>query len=592
MRKLLLLSTLLLSLSCKGATENAMPETSGVMMQTFYWDSFDDTQWTVLESQADTLAKYIDAVWLPPSGYANTLSNNMGYLPIYWFDQKSAFGSEEALRSLIKTLKVKGVSTIADVVINHKNGVTNWTDLAEETWNGNTISWTVADICNTDECVKNGYTATGAADTGEDFDGGRDLDHTSANVQKNVKLYLDFLLNDMGYDGFRYDMVKGYAPEYTAMYNESAQPTYSVGEYWDGDVSKVKAWIDGTKVDDVISSAAFDFPLKYYINDAFGNGNWQALNSDYLASNDDYKAYAVTFVDNHDTYRTGTDGSAPLNANIEAANAFILAMPGTPCVFLRHWQMYNASIKKLCLLRNIVGIKNTANITEQVAEDNGYRLKVKGDKGTAMLVFGEVSGTDTDGYQLAMEGENFKYYVTSSLDISELNTVAADETSVTVPSFCTYEKSETCAFFEAPSTWGSTINCWMWDKSYNYTGGTWPGVSCEYLGVADNGNKVYKWSLSDSEKVSASASNTGIIFNDGSSQTNDMEFINGGYYTYTNGLSGTGYTTDGISNVRVAEKKSDSAVYTLSGMRIQKEDFENQKERHGIYIVNGNKYCY
>lgn len=41
--------------------------------------------------------------------------------------------------------------------------------------------------------------SAGAADTGDDFDGCRDLDHTSANVQKNIKLYLHFLLEEMGY---------------------------------------------------------------------------------------------------------------------------------------------------------------------------------------------------------------------------------------------------------------------------------------------------------------------------------------------------------------------------------------------------------
>lgn len=36
----------------------------------------------------------------------------------------------------------------------------------------------------------------------------RDLDHSSENVQTIVKAYLDMLLNDFGYAGFRYDMVK------------------------------------------------------------------------------------------------------------------------------------------------------------------------------------------------------------------------------------------------------------------------------------------------------------------------------------------------------------------------------------------------
>ena len=40
-------------------------------------------------------------------------------------------------------------------------------------------------------------------------------DHKSENVQKNVKAYLKMLLEDFGYIGFRYDMVKGYSGSYT-----------------------------------------------------------------------------------------------------------------------------------------------------------------------------------------------------------------------------------------------------------------------------------------------------------------------------------------------------------------------------------------
>ena len=242
---------------------------------------------------------------------------------------------------MIKTFKDKGTGIIEDVVINHRAGNTNWCDFPTETWKGNTMSWTLADICANDDggnTRNQGYNVTGAADTGDDFGGGRDLDHTSANVQKNIKLYLDFLLNDLGYSGFRYDMVKGYAPRYTGEYNASSHPTYSVGEYWDGNPVPVKNWIEGTRHGNVIQSAAFDFPLKFYINEAFGNGTWNKLTWGALANNPNYSRYAVTFVDNHDTARPANEGGSRLNANIAAANAYILAMPGTPCVFLSHWK--------------------------------------------------------------------------------------------------------------------------------------------------------------------------------------------------------------------------------------------------------------
>lgn len=96
----------------------------------------------------------------------------------------------------------------------------------------------------------------------------------------------------MGYTGFRYDMVKGYAPKYTKLYNEDAQPAFSVGEYWDGSASEVESWIYNTGK----TSAAFDFPMKYLIKSAFG-GDWSKLSnyaSSSVAGNSSWAQYAVT----------------------------------------------------------------------------------------------------------------------------------------------------------------------------------------------------------------------------------------------------------------------------------------------------------
>ena len=88
----------------------------GVMLQGFYWDSYQDTQWSHLESQADELSKYFSLIWVPQSGNCNTLKNQMGYAPIWWFKHDSAFGSEAELRKMIKTFKAKGTGIIEDAV--------------------------------------------------------------------------------------------------------------------------------------------------------------------------------------------------------------------------------------------------------------------------------------------------------------------------------------------------------------------------------------------------------------------------------------------------------------------------------------------
>ena len=144
----------------------------GVMLQGFYWDSYQDTQWSHLESQADELSKYFSLIWVPQSGNCNTLKNQMGYAPIWWFKHDSAFGSEQQLRKMIKTFKEKGTGIIEDVVINHRNGDTDWCNFPPETWNGQTFTWSLADICKGDdqgETEQHGYALTGNSDTGDDF---------------------------------------------------------------------------------------------------------------------------------------------------------------------------------------------------------------------------------------------------------------------------------------------------------------------------------------------------------------------------------------------------------------------------------------
>lgn len=395
----------------------------GVMLQGFFWDSYVDTQWANLEEQAAEMGDYFDLIWVPQSGNCNSTGNVMGYLPVYWFDHNSSFGTEEQLRSFIQTCKKYDLGVIADVVINHRNvlGVGgSWVDFPAETYKGVTYQLGLADICKNDDggATAKKYEVTGANDTGEGWSGARDLDHTSQNVQDNVIAYLNFLLNDLGYAGFRYDMTKGYAAKYTGLYNSTTKPTFSVGEYWDGYYPTVKNWIDGTKVDGVIQSASFDFPTRYAIRDACNQNNWSKLSSKGINGYDEYKRYSVTFVDNHDTqYRSASEPQDPVKSFVEAANAYILTMPGTPCVFLQHWKQYKSSIKQLITLRKLAGIHNESEVKELNSSGMLYAAEVTGTKGKLILSCGmgtpAVSSSD---YQLVEQGSAYKVYATKSLE--------------------------------------------------------------------------------------------------------------------------------------------------------------------------------
>ena len=397
----------------------------GVMLQGFYWDSFNDSQWTNLESQADELAEFFKLVWIPQSASCGGYS--MGYDPQYWFtDYTSTFGNESQLRSMISTFKSKGIGTIADVVVNHRRSLTNWVDFPAETYKGVTYQLKSTDICHNDDggetlnwATSHGYSLSANDDTGEDWSGLRDLDHLSANVQKCVKAYVKMLLDDFGYAGFRYDMTKGYAPQYTGMYNQYANPTYSVGEYWDGNVSGVKAWIDGTKVDGVVQSAAFDFPFRYAVRDAVNNNQWTNLSGKGLNKDSNYRRYAVTFVENHDTqYRDSYNPQDPLNQYVEAANAYMLANPGTPCVFLKHWLDYKESIKQMIYARQLAGVTNTSVSNQQAnsAANNYYAQLTNGTRGSLLVAMGSTSYNIPSSYVVVLSGTNYRMALSKSTE--------------------------------------------------------------------------------------------------------------------------------------------------------------------------------
>ena len=399
----------------------------GVMLQGFYWDSFSQSQWVKLERQADELSQYFSLVWLPQSGDCGGTS--MGYDDLYWFPghYTSSFGTETELRSLISTFKQKGIGTIADVVINHRKNVSNWVDFPREVYKGVTYQLLSTDICSNDDggatktwATQNGFSLSNNTDTGEGWDGMRDLDHKSENVQKNVKAYLKMLLNDLGYVGFRYDMVKGYSGSYTKMYHEDAQPQFSVGECWDG-TNTIKNWIEATGK----TSAAFDFQFRYTVRNAANNsdwrklcyqndGNWPLVSNNY--NDGSYKRYAVTFVENHDTEKRSNATQDPLLKDTLAANAYMLAMPGTPCVFLTHWRDCKQAIKAMIDVRRAAGIHNMSTYQMVMANNSKYAaFSSEGTKSQLLVVVGQTGlYTPADTWAKVLEGHHFAYYMDKS----------------------------------------------------------------------------------------------------------------------------------------------------------------------------------
>ena len=407
---------------------------SGVMLQGFSWDSYDYSQWSILEKQADDMKGFIDLVWLPQSGKCIETTQVMGYKPYYYFNQNSSFGTEAELRSLIAKFKANGIGAIADVVVNHRN-TDGWFTFPAETYNGVTYKMLPTDICKNDDggatatqAKKDGVSLSNNYDDGTDFGGCRDIDHKSENVQKIIKAYLKFLKEDIGYTGFRYDIVKGFSGTHVGEYNDATGIEYSVGEYWDGNPSIIN-WINKTNK----KSAAFDFQFRYNVRDAVGvkdnkivsAQNWSKLKSDYNLMHDaTYRQYAITFVENHDMqYRSKDEQQDPLMRDTLAANAYMLAMPGTPCIFQPHWRAYKQELKSMIEARKLAGITNMSNYVNKYSKKTCFANETTGDKAKLIVIVGNNTKeyTPSADYAQILEGYHYRYYLSKSAETAWCN---------------------------------------------------------------------------------------------------------------------------------------------------------------------------
>lgn len=460
----------------------------GVMLQGFYWHSYDLTAWKKLGSDAtvNDYSKYFDVIWVPQSGKLSYDQTGMGYQPYYWFDQNTqAFGSQSDLQKMISAYKKVDTYIIEDVVINHhcsRNELDYFffpNELNPE--DGKYYQLLPSDICANDDngnakaMLRGDQKLSSNNDEGEDFSYGRDIDHKSKHAQDLIKAYQHYLVNTIGYTGFRYDMVKGFNGGHIADYNytvaeatKDAKNTnkfrFSVGEYWDSSLEKVWKWINSTIRDingktDVdngkdyfkntadwdaeawqshIYSAAFDYPLKHgAINSAFATGDFSRGGNKFAnfgiadGGSPANSRYAITFVENHDTYYPRDDGTVTDNGNMAykyplAANALILALPGTPCIFLQNWidTDMRPELEKMIMARKACGVTNMSIIEKRDydIDNDGYYVIVDSDpyvnggfgNGNAkkvdgkmvgqnkiLVTFGDVSKTGlTDGYTL------------------------------------------------------------------------------------------------------------------------------------------------------------------------------------------------
>ena len=416
-------------------------EYEGVMMQCFYWDSYNDkgygrTKWIDLIKIADEIGDNFDLVWFPPSAEGG----GTGYYATRYSIQDSYWGTREKLRELIGKLHAKGTKVIGDIVVNHHASSNSWCAFYNENFGSyGQFQLTSEHICSGDECFSDkdsnckGSTERGAADTGDNDAGCRDLDHTSEFVQNFVKAYLSWMRNIIGYDGWRYDMVKGYSGSYVSMYNRSSEPFFSVAEYWDGNPNNLRSYLESASY----NTTVFDFSLKYKFNSNIGKGSYAGMKNAGLRSIGLQK-YAVTFIDNHDTFERSDNQSdeyigykknlAANKPKILQANAYLLMLPGTPCVFFPHWVTFKNEINSMIALRKAAGVHNESEVSDESASASAYSATIHGHHGSVILRVG--SGRDQSvpaGYFRAIQGNDFDIYASNGVVFSPVNITANEQ---------------------------------------------------------------------------------------------------------------------------------------------------------------------
>ena len=413
-------------------------ECEDVMLQAFYWDSYKNqtstdskygrTKWVDLLKDTAAINANFDLVWFPPSAYADggNGKGGVGYTHRQLSNQESDWGTRAKLEELIAALHKGNTRVLADIVINHRGNKSNWCDFyADNFGTYGTYQLNSTHICYGDEGFTSSsstcYNSTnrGNADTGSNFDGARDLDHKNEYVQKWAKAYVQWMIDVMKYDGFRYDMTLGYHGKYLSMYNEASRPYLSVSELWEG-IDRQVRHLKETNYNTMI----FDFPLKYQIHQAIVGGSYGKLrNPTNSLRGKGYAKYAVTFLDNHDTFERESYGNNQFGGqNINLKNpthknrilqgyAYILMMPGVPCVFWPHWKTYQSEINALIAARKLAGIHSESAVLSETTSQNNYEAVIQGHHGQVMLRLGSNRSTETpEGYEKVVSGSAHTVY--------------------------------------------------------------------------------------------------------------------------------------------------------------------------------------
>ncbi|KAI3970645.1 hypothetical protein MKX01_024292 [Papaver californicum] len=387
-----------------------------ILCQGFNWESNKSGRWyQELLDKANELASIgFTVIWLPPP--TDSVSPE-GYMPRDLYNLNSRYGSMEELKVLVKKFHEVGIKVLGDAVLNHRcaqkqnqNGV----------WNifGGKLNWDDRAVVADDPH----FQGRGNKSSGDSFHAAPNIDHSQEFVRKDLKEWLCWLRNEIGYDGWRLDFVRGFWGGYVKDYMEASEPYFSVGEYWDslsysyGEMDhnqdahrqRIIDWINAANG----TSGAFDVTTKGILHATLERCEYWRL-SDSKGKPPGVAGWwpsrAVTFIENHDTGSTQGHWRFPGGKEMQGY-AYILTHPGTPSVFYDHiFSHYKSEIAGLISIRNRnkINCRSTVNITK--AERDVYAAII--DEKVAMKIGpGHYEPPNGSEWKSAYEGRDYKVW--------------------------------------------------------------------------------------------------------------------------------------------------------------------------------------
>ena len=398
---LLLLLIVLLGQSLQAST--GVKDHNAIILQGFNWESYNKRHYVEITNKAQDIKDAgFNAVWFPPASYAydgeGLYPHSRGYIPLGYMNFNSSYGSESELIQAVSKLKSFGISPIADLVLNHRGvsyyepghqGDNNYARFTDFDWG----LWAF-----TSGTGQNGH---GAKDSGDDFSYAFDIDITNQTVRSDLSKLVKQLKHQIGFEGWRYDYVKGYRGEFVTYLNDQTNPNISIGEYWttmsycgdnnlcpnqDSHRQEIINWMDSTwkglpgkTAKD--ASLAFDFTTKGVLQESVRKGEyWRLKDSQGKPTGvlGWWPEQSVTFIDNHDT--GSTQGHWPFGNRDQVllGYVYILTHPGVPTVFWDHYFHWNlkSEIKELIRIRKQSKITSNSKVEILQAKQDLYVARI------------------------------------------------------------------------------------------------------------------------------------------------------------------------------------------------------------------------